>query len=381
MQDPHALLLIMQSVSLAVAFTLGLVLLLSRVHQPETTPSYEHTRYLLILAMAILVVHYLLQIGCGFRAQGDDVGAVVNMLFYSPVVYIVSYSMVSIGCGKGYRSKHMMASLLSMLLIIGSFGWGYLHYGSLHMENVVYVMGGLFFVTMLFFIFYPIREIRRVSKMVNDESGSLPVQFNLYMRTGQILVNIFSLLLTVSIFHTSLLVVVGPLQFLALLFFVISFIALGFNLRQVDSIMTDPTSASTPPVPDTPDAGTPTTPDPQLSKSEREQVCQALAAWQQTHGYRLSDLNSSVLSVHIGVPKRLLVQYLREEEGKTFRVWLSDLRIAEAKRIIQEHPEFSNETVADYCGFSRNYFQNKFKDVTGLTPNEWRTSHGRSTRE
>ena len=32
-----------------------------------------------------------------FREQGDDVGTVVNILFYSPVTYIMSYSILRIG--------------------------------------------------------------------------------------------------------------------------------------------------------------------------------------------------------------------------------------------------------------------------------------------
>ena len=48
---------------------------------------------------------------------------------------------------------------------------------------------------------------------------------------------------------------------------------------------------------------------------------------------------------------------------------MNDLRIEEAKRIIKAHPEWNNEAVADYCGFSdRTYFQRKFKEQTGMTP-------------
>ena len=41
---------------------------------------------------------------------------------------------------------------------------------------------------------------------------------------------------------------------------------------------------------------------------------------------------------------------------------------------MRAHPDWSNEAVALHCGFSdRTYFQRKFKDLTGLTPNDFLT--------
>lgn len=47
---------------------------------------YEISRWLLCGSMAVFSIHYFLQMTQGFRAQGADVGAVVNIMFYTPVV-------------------------------------------------------------------------------------------------------------------------------------------------------------------------------------------------------------------------------------------------------------------------------------------------------
>ena len=40
-----------------------------------------------------------------------------------------------------------------------------------------------------------------------------------------------------------------------------------------------------------------------------------------------------------------------------------------------EKSGWSNEAIADYCGFSdRSYFQKKFKESTGMTPTDYLTS-------
>ena len=72
-----------------------------------------------------------------------------------------------------------------------------------------------------------------------------------------------------------------------------------------------------------------------------------------------------------GVSENNLTLWLREHDLK-FNEWLSDLRIEEAKRIIRQCPDWTNETIADACGFTdRIAFQKKFKQKTGLTPTEW----------
>ena len=40
-----------------------------------------------------------------------------------------------------------------------------------------------------------------------------------------------------------------------------------------------------------------------------------------------------------------------------------------------EESGWSNEAIADYCGFSdRSYFQKKFKESTGMTPTDYLAS-------
>ena len=48
------------------------------------------------------------------------------------------------------------------------------------------------------------------------------------------------------------------------------------------------------------------------------------------------------------------------------------LLIEEAKRQMLNHPEWSNDVIAEQCGFgSRSYFQTVFKKQTGMTPSEF----------
>lgn len=93
-------LLLLQSSCFSVMLVLALVLLMSRWHMKATSRSYEVSRWLLIVALALYVIHYLLQMIFGFRASGEDAGALVNMVFYLPVAFLLTCATLRISAGQ-----------------------------------------------------------------------------------------------------------------------------------------------------------------------------------------------------------------------------------------------------------------------------------------
>ena len=83
---------------------LGLILVLSRFQIRWTNRRYEVSRWLLAFSMFVLAGHYVLQMLYGFRAKGDEVGAVVNVLFYTPISFINSYATYKLICYRDRKS-------------------------------------------------------------------------------------------------------------------------------------------------------------------------------------------------------------------------------------------------------------------------------------
>lgn len=371
MLDTNSLILALQASSLTMTLSLALLLFFAWFHQPDTSHEYEQMRWCVISALLLLTLHYFLQMHFGFRAQGADVGALINTLFYPPAIYIFSYSFVRLASHRSYQKRFMLVASLSMMFIVGCFTTGYLYYGSLHMPVAQYAMGTCFFASILFCFISPWKEIRRMQKLADEESGQMQVQFNLFLRTASTLLYVATLAMSVSIYFTPSLFIVGILNLVAMLFFVVSFIALGFNIRNVSQIINTELEEAA-----TADAGANGENGRDLmNDDQKERIKNLLDTWQHQQGFATAELNSTTLAARLNIPKRLLVQYLREVEGKTFRVWLSDLRLEEAKKLILAHPEYTNETIAESCGFSRSHFQVKFKEATGMTTNDWRASH------
>lgn len=124
---------------------LGLILVLSRFQIRWTNRRYEVSRWLLAFSMFVLAWHYVLQMVCGFRAKGDEIGAVVNVLFYSPVSFFISYATYNLICYRGGREKFALLGCVSYALILICFFFGYNDTPrGMHMGEWLYVMLALF---------------------------------------------------------------------------------------------------------------------------------------------------------------------------------------------------------------------------------------------
>ena len=116
--------------------------------------------------------------------------------------------------------------------------------------------------------------------------------------------------------------------------------------------------------------------DKQPDDSEIDQrIVHAVERWIECGGYLKSGMNMPSVASEIGIPQYQLSGWLRQQNCK-YSEWMTSLRIEEAKRVIKAHPDWSNESVAEHCGFSdRTYFQKKFKEKTGMTPADYMNIH------
>ena len=99
-----------------------------------------------------------------------------------------------------------------------------------------------------------------------------------------------------------------------------------------------------------------------------QRVEKAVAKWKEKGGHLKSGLKLPSAAEGIGVPQYLLSSWLRTK-GMKYNEWMTDLRIEEAKNMLLSNREWSNEYIAQRCGFNdRSYFQRKFKERTGISP-------------
>lgn len=374
-----------------VTTMMALMLLISRFQMKWLNKRYEYSRGFICAAMSMLAAHYFLQMHQGFRAQSDEMGAVVNILFYTPVAFLISYATYNIVGERAGRKRFLCYSLLGYVLILASFLVGFFHSGNLRIGIMLYVMFGLFFFNMLYYIVTNFLEMRHRRKELEEDSGIDLLPYDRYIWSSYIVMCVSVLMLMVGIVYRPLLYVIGPLMLLSLFIFTSSFISFGFNLTPTDALLTDSEedlpSAEEAQVQQ--QAGQVNNPVPheeltfftdimgmryvQLTEKHIHQIEDALRRWCDAGGYRDSSANMNTLSKKVRIPREVLSAYFERYLRGTFRVWLSDIRFREAQRMMRENPDCNNDKISSECGFSSHAHLYKiFKMKTGMTPGQWK---------
>lgn len=348
---------------------LGLILVLSRFQIRWTNRRYEVSRWLLAFSMFVLAWHYVLQMVCGFRAKGDEIGAVVNVLFYSPVSFFISYATYNLICYRGGRKKFALLGCVSYALILICFFFGYNDTPrGLHMGEWLYVMLALFAVTIMYSTYTTVIEMRYHRKIIEENTTEDLLPFDRYTYTTYGLAGIMVLAMVGAICYRPLLYCVGPLMLFSLISFTISFLGYGYNMIPAEvRLELDTADEPLEVMEESEDVG--------LGSEKISIIESMLTSWCDKGGFRDSTVNMPMLSVKLGIPRNELSLYFENYLKSSFRIWLSDIRFKEAQRMLLEECWYSNDTISSECGFSSHAHLYKiFKAKTGFTPGQWRDS-------
>lgn len=348
---------------------LGLILVLSRFQIRWTNRRYEVSRWLLAFSMFVLAWHYVLQMVYGFRAKGDEIGAVVNVLFYTPVSFFISYTTYNLICYRGGRKKFALMGCVSYALILICFFFGYNDTPrGMHIGEWLYVMLVLFAVTIMYSTYTTVIEMRYHRKIIEENTTEDLLPFDRYTYTTYGLAGIMVLAMVGAICYRPLLYCVGPLMLFSLISFTISFLGYGYNMIPAEvRLELDTADEPLEVMEESEEVG--------LGSEKISIIESMLASWCDKGGYRDSTVNMPMLSVKLGIPRNELSMYFENCLKSSFRIWLSDIRFKEAQRMLLEECRYSNDTISSECGFSSHAHLYKiFKAKTGFTPGQWRDS-------
>ena len=362
----------------------------SCLHVRWENKRYERSRWMIVAAMIGLAIQYIIQMAFGFRATHDDLGAVVNILVYTPCFSLISIGIYNIETTRANLRKMILVCCGIYAAIIAVFSVGISLHHSLHIREGLYLMLALFCVSVFYCIYMIIQEMIRRKNMLETMAATDMLPYVRYSRASVIILWIAVLALPVAIFSTTLLYIVGPLALLAMLFFNVTFIALGSSyvpteelldkeaeknklartgyIKSVGAISRLSKQSNI--------SETRTESLQQLSEERRLKIQNSLDGWCANLGYKDSAVNMLTLSRTLGISKDNLSAFFDQCMNSTFRIWLSEIRFNAAKRMMLDYPDYSNDIISAECGFSaRTYLYRIFKEKEGCTPTEWRNKH------
>ena len=366
-------LFILQLVCCVITAMLALQLAMASLQVRWKVWRYEISRWLLVASMLFFSVHYLLQMVHGLRAQGTDVGAAFNILFYTPVAFAITLSIINIESTGSKVRRHCLRSMMAYILIALVFVIGIFQNRSLHIGNMLYVMLGLFVVSMAYFIFVIRKETNTQRQKLMENFGSDLIPYVRYSQASIILLYLTAGLLPVAILFNTLLYIIGPLMLLSVIFFVHTFIAMGYYITP-KGVISDENDAEAK-VTEAEDIkdGKNTYGTNILTANRKIEIELALKKWCEEGCYKDYEVSIYSLATKLGYKKNELTEYFNQSEYTNFRTWLSDIRFNEAVRMMKAYPEYSIDAISTECGFSSHtWIYRIFKQKTGMSPSQWR---------
>lgn len=377
------------------AFTLAV----TRLQARWLNPRYERARWLIFVGIMGLAAHYLMQMRYGFRAVDDAVGATVNALVYAPCFSLISMGIFHIEATHVRRRRVYVVCAAINLAIFACFFIGFLHYGSMRIGAWLYAMQALFAANVVYCIVVIVREIIKRRRLLETMAGGDIMPYVRYSRASLLILFFPAVVSPFAIISTKLLYFFAPLGFMAFLFFVLSFVALGYSYQPKESLLDEEAEEKVSPVVvvaqqeetvaqqavalhgDACHDGAAHDGDKAkeqqtatlLPEDRRKQIQQRLDEWCAALGYRDGAVNLLLLSHTIHISKDDLTLFFDQCLNTTFRIWLSDIRFAAAKKMMIENPEYSNDIISSECGFtSRTHLYRIFKAREACTPTVWR---------
>lgn len=356
-----------------VSILLVVMLLVSRFQIKWQYRRYEVSRWLIMGAMVLLAIHFALQLAFGFRAKSDELGALVNILFYTPIAIIVSYATFNVICFRQGRRRYQLIGVVGYGLVLVTFFVGLLVEKSFNIGPFLYVMLVLFGCCLLYCILTTSREIRHHRKIIEEESAADLLPYDRYTWACYLLVGASVMMLVGGIICRPILFVVAPLMLLSLFVFVMSFVGYGFNIVPMDIIMNEEENEAEKDSQPYSLQSARKADRVKLSPESAARIKAALQKWCGEGGYRESTINMTLLSIRIGVSRSELSLYFEKHLKSSFRIWLSDIRFQAAQRMLREKPNYNNDAISSECGFSSHaHLYKVFKMKTGLTPGQWK---------
>ena len=365
------------AITLTGALTLMLVFVLPI--RGEIGQAYNRSRWLMVAGTVLLPVQFLLQYTLHFRQMGVEPAVLVNLLFFIPSAWLISLAILNLLRQKALGSLDWHVGFGSYVavvaLLLGANPTGghdvldvtpRLYYAELA-SACIYAVMQFYYTGQLW------REFRRLRLALENYYDRERHGVIRWMRNSCMLLSLSAVFAPMVIFWSGPLLIVYALTImLCISYTVISFYGYGLDrrhlqaLQEVERSMQEDEQAESQDRQDRQDNGS------DLADRDRQHVGKAVERWIAKGGHLHSGITIQTAADDMRIPRYQLKQWLKTTDQKLFNPWLTNLRIEEAKRQLKEHPEWSNDTIAERCGFSsRNYFQTIFKKQTGISPSEF----------
>ena len=321
--------------------------------------SFARARWMMAAGTGLIAVQFLLQYIFGFRQMGVTQGVCCNLIFFTPATLLCGMAILYVQRqGRVSLREWMTGGGICALAILLLIGVALLDGIPLREESPLlrwseYVASVLYVMMQSYIFKHQYLSYKRLEQAVDEYYDRSRRDLFGWMGWSMRTMAVLAFFVPVVIFMKGApLVLFSIAYFFAIAYSTISLYSYGISkdverVEEAEEVVNQ--------------ENRPRDIDPAITE--------AVDRWKANAHYREHNLTLGIVARQMGVPQRQLQEWLRQSEYGKLAGLVTTLRIEEAKRVLKEHPDWSTESVANYCGFSsREYFHRTFRQMTGMTP-------------
>jgi len=351
---------LVSSTMIAIAF-----ILVFYHRDKERSRVYNRSRNLLILACLCVGTQTLIQFFLHLREQSPSLCWALNQTLYIPAILCFNLAEHNL-LRAGHRMKWFYFRAIGCFVITHSLLLAGLLTGTLiddaqpwHTMN--FVVAVLFFCIKIWLAISLYCNLRQTVSFLSDQELENSHRALKYTATSMYWLIFVSMAapwlgVTQSLVLSSL---YGMFILALMYWYLYRFIRYGDNMQEVVQVsdeIEEATLIEEQPVTEVPN-----------------DICLVVEQWVAEKHYTDPDLTVAKALQQMGISATALNFYLEHNtQVGNYRQWLPCLRIEEAKRLMRENPNYTQQAIAEACGYtSQSTLSRTFKAVTGITTKEW----------
>jgi AraC-like DNA-binding protein len=326
----------------------------------------NRSRWLLTVGLSLIAVQFLVQYLTGLRETSKTLAVIVNLAFFIPAAALLSLNITNL-----MRQGHCKR----IEILLGPVTWivsiGLLAFGLMGVENssrlfwAEIVASILYGLMQLCYSWFHLREMSRMELVLANYYDEERNNLLSWMKVSIAMLALMTPLVPVFLFSSGWLLA-GFALFMFLCIYYIWFCFVRYvitgALNRVSEAEQSAEQETLEHVSDN-TVHTSAVPDEAMQRAS-----QAIGNWTASGGYLRSGITKPMAAQEMKLPVYLLSAWIKAQGHASYTRWITTLRVDEAKRALQAHPDWSNEAIADHCGISRSNFQRVFHEITGVTP-------------
>lgn len=321
--------------------------------------SFGKARWIMAAGTALIAVQFMVQYVFGFRQMGVTQAVCCNLLFFTPASLLCSMAILYVQRqGHVAKSEWIKVSALCVLAQITLLGVAWMDgvpfaEESYQLRWAEYVTAILYIAMQSSLFAMQFKTYKQLELAVDEYYDQSRRDLFGWMGWSIKAMAILAFFVPLIVFMQGAPLVVFSIAY----FFAIAYSTISLYSYGISDDIIKVEEAEEP------------TPTPKDDGNYNPAIAEAVERWITSGKYREHNLTLGIVARQMGIAQRQLQEWLRQSEYGKLAGMVTALRIEEAKRVLKEHPEWSTESVADYCGFSsREYFHRTFRQMTGTTP-------------